>query len=106
MANLKTLIDAGVPIVFGTDSGIPTRFMGYFEHLEMEMMQEAGLTPMQIIVSASKNAAEYLDLNDLGTLSSGHWADFIVLNADPLQDIRNVKKIETVYVGGKVVDNP
>ncbi len=57
MANLKTLSEAGVPIVFGTDSGIPTRFMGYFEHLEMEMMAEAGLTPMQIIVSASKNAA-------------------------------------------------
>lgn len=105
MANLKTLSDAGIPIVFGTDSGIPTRFMGYFEHLEMEMMQESGLTPMQIIVSASKNAADYLDLKDLGTLSSGNSADFIVLNADPLQDIRNVKKIETVYIGGKVVDN-
>src|SRR5690606_10684326 len=61
-ANLKTLSDQGVPIVFGTDSGVPTRFMGYFEHLEMEMMAEAGMTPMQIIVSATKYAAEYLDL--------------------------------------------
>ena len=100
MANLKTLSDAGVPIVFGTDSGVPTRFMGYFEHMEMEMMADAGLTPMQIIVSASKNAAEYMGLNDLGTLSSGNWADFIVLNADPLQDIRNAREISAVYIGG------
>lgn len=104
MANLKTLSDAGIPIVFGTDSGIPTRFMGYFEHLEMEMMQEAGLTPIQIIVSATKNAAEYLDLKDLGTLSPGHWADFIVLDADPLNDIRNVKKIDAVYIGGEKLE--
>ena len=61
-ANLKTLSDAGVPIVFGTDSGVPTRFMGYFEHLEMEMMAEAGMSPMEIIVSATKNVAEQLHL--------------------------------------------
>lgn len=103
MANLKTLCDQGVPIVFGTDSGIPTRFMGYFEHLEMEMMAEAGLTPMQIIVSATKNAAEYMGLKDLGTLSPGHRADFIVLDADPLADIRNVKQISGVFIGGDEV---
>src|SRR5690606_2993320 len=79
MANLKTLSDAGVPIVFGTDSGVPTRFMGYFEHLEMEMMADAGLSPMQIIVSATRNAADYMELKDLGTLASGKWADFLVL---------------------------
>src|SRR5690554_3360093 len=102
-ANLKTLSDQGVPIVFGTDSGVPTRFMGYFEHLEMEMMAEAGMTPMQIIVSATKKAAEYLDLKDLGTLSPGHWADFLVLDADPLEDIRNVRKMAGVYIGGEEV---
>jgi imidazolonepropionase-like amidohydrolase len=107
MANLKTLSDNGVPIVFGTDSGVPTRFIGYFEHIEMKMMQDAGLTPMQIIVSASKNAAEYLGLKDLGTLSPGHWADFIVLNADPLTDITNARKISSVYIGGdEVTPNP
>lgn len=99
-SNLKLLCDQGVPIVFGTDSGIPTRFMGYFEHLEMAMMAEAGLTPMQIIVSASKNAAEYLGLKDLGTLSPRHWADFVVLDADPLENISNVKHISDVYIGG------
>lgn len=55
---------------------------------------------MQIIVSATKNAAQYLDLKDLGTLSLGHWADFIVLEADPLIDIRNVRKIAAVYISG------
>lgn len=104
MANLKTLSDAGVSIVFGTDSGIPTRFMGYFEHLEMEMMAEAGLTPMQIIMSASKTAAEALGLKGVGTLAAGHWADFLVLDADPLADIRNVRKLEGVYIGGEKVE--
>lgn len=103
MANLKTLSDAGIPIVFGTDSGIPTRFMGYFEHREMEMMAGAGLTPMQIIVSATKNAAEYLGLKGVGTLTAGHWADFLVLNADPLMDIRNVRQLDGVYIGGEKV---
>lgn len=106
MANLKTLADAGVPIVFGTDSGVPTRFMGYFEHMEMEMMQDAGLSPMQIIVSATKDAAEYMGLKDLGTLSKGHWADFVILNADPLQNFRNMREIFAVYVGGKEVGEP
>jgi imidazolonepropionase-like amidohydrolase len=103
MANLKVLNDQGIPIVFGTDSGVPTRFIGYFEHLEMAMMADAGLTPMQIIVSATKNPAEYLGLKDLGTLTSGYWADFIVLEADPLVDIRNVKKISKVFISGTEV---
>lgn len=105
MENLKTLSDAGVPIVFGTDSGVPTRFMGYFEHMEMQMMAEAGLTPMQIIVAASRDAARYMGLEDLGTLSQGNWADFIILDANPLVDIRNTRKISAVYVGGGIVVN-
>lgn len=103
MANLKALSDAGVTIVFGTDSGVPTRFMGFFEHMEMEMMQEAGLTPMQIIVSATKNAAEYMGLRNLGTLSPNHYADFVLLDANPQEDIRNARKIVAVYIGGKAV---
>lgn len=104
MANLRTLSAAGVPIVFGTDSGVPTRFMGYFEHMEMQMMAEAGLTPMQIILSATRDAAKYLGLRRLGTLSARNWADFLVLDADPLQDISNVRKIAGVYIGGVPVD--
>ena len=105
MDNLKKLSDSGVPIIFGTDSGVPTRFIGYFEHIEMKMMQDAGLTPMEIIVSASKNAADYLGLKDLGTISSSHWADFLVLDADPLTDITNARKISAVYISGKLVSS-
>lgn len=101
MANLKTLSDTGIPIVFGTDTGIPTRFIGYFEHLEMKMMADAGLTPMQILVSATKNPAVYLGLKDLGTLAPGHRADFLVLDADPLADITNVRKMSGVFIGGE-----
>ena len=104
MANLRALSDAGVPIVFGTDSGVPTRFMGYFEHLEMSMMAEASLTPMQIIVSATKNPAAYLGLRNVGTLYTGNYADFIVLDADPLVDIKNTRKISGVFIGGEKVN--
>lgn len=103
MGNLKVLSDRGAHIVFGTDSGVPTRFMGYFEHIEMAMMAEAGLTPMQIIVSATKNAAEYMGLRDLGTLAPGHFADFIVLDENPLEDIKNMRKIHSVFIGGHEV---
>lgn len=103
-ANLKTLHDNGIPIVFGTDSGIPTRFMGYFEHLEMKMMADAGLTPMQIIVSATKNAAACMGLKDLGVLAPGNHADFLILDADPLQNIENARKINAVFIGGVQIE--
>lgn len=100
MANLKTLSDQGIPIAFGTDSGIPTRFVGYFEHIEMAMMAEAGLSPMQIIKSATKDAAECMGLKQVGTLAPGYFADFVVLTADPLADIKNTRAIESVWIGG------
>ncbi len=104
MANLKKLSDQGIPIIFGTDSSMPARFMGYFEHLEMEMMAEAGLTPNQIIAAATKNAAAYLGLKNVGTLTRGNWADFLVLDGDPLIEIRNVRKLNAVYIGGQKVE--
>lgn len=100
MANLKKLSDGGVPIVMGTDSGVPARFMGYFEHLEMEKMAEAGLTPMQIIQSATETAASCMGLKNVGGLRAGNWADFVVLDADPLMDIKNTRKINGVFVSG------
>ena len=99
--NLKRLADAGVKYGFGTDTGPPARFPGYFEHLEMELMVEAGLTPMQVIQAASRNAAEFLgEARNLGTLEAGHWADLIVLTRDPLADIRNTRSIEQVFIAG------
>lgn len=103
-ANLKKLVDAGVKYGFGTDSGPTGRFQGYFEHLEMELMREAGLTPMQILQSATRNSAEFLGAADLGTLEKGKWADLIVLGRDPLADIKNTRSVEMVMVAGNRVN--
>ncbi len=97
--NLKRLSDAGIPIGFGTDSGPPGRFPGYFEHWELELMVEAGLTPSQAIHDATGGAAEFLRRKDLGTLAAGKWADFLVLAKDPLENIRNTRFLEAVYIG-------
>ena len=101
--NLKILADAGIQIAFGTDSGPPARFQGYFEHLEMELMAEAGLNPMQIIVSATGDAANCMGFKDLGTLEVGKWADFIVLKKNPLDDIKNSRSIESVWIAGNQI---
>ena len=105
MRNLKTLSDAGVKIGFGTDTGPPARFAGYFEHWEAELMVEAGMTPMQVIVSFSKNASEALGIErDFGTLAEGKVADMILLNSNPLGNIRNLRDIDTVFIAGQPVD--
>lgn len=101
--NLKTLVDAGVKCGFGTDTGPPRRFQGYSEHWEMELMAEAGLTPQQIITIATKNSAEFLGAKDLGTLQKGKWADMIVLARNPLDDIKNTRTIEQVWIAGAKV---
>jgi imidazolonepropionase-like amidohydrolase len=102
--NLKTLSTAGVPIAFGTDSGPPARFQGYFEHLELELMVKAGLTPQQALVTATSGAARCLGLHGkVGTLERGAWADFLVLGADPLVDIRNTRALESVWIAGNRV---
>ena len=102
MRNLKTLQDAGIVIAMGTDSGGgPGRFQGYFEHLELEYETRAGLTPMQALISATSGAAQAVNISrEAGTLEKGKWADFVVLNANPLDDIRNTRKIDSVWIGG------
>ncbi len=103
-ANLGRLSEAGVPIAFGTDSGPLGRFQGYFEHMEMELMAEAGLTPEQILRSATGVAADCLGRDDIGTLEAERRADFIILGANPLEDVANMRSIEGVWVRGvKVV---
>ncbi len=101
--NLKKLVDAGIPYGFGTDSGPPGRFPGYFEQWEMELMVDAGLTPMQVITAATGSAARFLQAKDLGTLQAGKWADLIVLDRDPLADIHNTRTIHAVYIAGNAV---
>lgn len=99
--NLETLAEAGVGLAFGTDSGPPARFQGYFEHLEAELMVKAGLSPAQVLRAATAGAAHCLGLaGRAGTLQPGAWADFLVLTASPEDDVRGLRAIESVWVGG------
>ena len=102
--NLKTLADAGVRIGMGTDSGPAGRWQGFFEHLELEMMVESGMTPMQVIVAATGAAAEcHGKAGQLGTIQPGAAADLLVLNANPLDDIRNTRQIRSIWIAGRQV---
>jgi imidazolonepropionase-like amidohydrolase len=106
--NVKLLSDAGVSIAMGTDSGanLVGRWQGYFEHTEMEMMVKAGMTPMQTIVAATGAAARVMKPDArLGTLEPGKWADFLVLSANPLTDIRNLRQIDTIWIAGRRLAN-
>jgi imidazolonepropionase-like amidohydrolase len=103
--NLKKLWDAGVHIAFGSDTGPPARFQGFFEHRELELMVEAGLTPAQALQTATSNTAAALRISgEFGALAKGKRADMILLDADPLADIRNTRKINKVWIGGREVN--
>ena len=97
--NLNKLNAAGVRIALGTDGSV-----AWAHHLEMEDMVASGMTPAQVIVSATRNAAELLKLTDAGTLATGKSADFLVLDANPLDDIKNTRRIADVYLRGSAVD--
>jgi imidazolonepropionase-like amidohydrolase len=101
--NLRRLSESGVRVAFGTDSGPPGRFPGYFAHWELELMVEAGLSPGDALAAATGGAAALLGADDLGTLEAGNWADLVVLTDDPLADIRNTRSIEAVYIAGESV---
>ena len=99
--NLKRLTDAGVKIGFGTDTN---NTVGWGAHQELTDMVAAGLTPTQVLVDATKNAAEIMKLDQLGAIKSGKSADFIVLDANPLDNINNTRKIASVYLRGSKLD--
>lgn len=103
--NMMALHNAGVRVALGTDSGPPARFQGYFEHMEMEMMQNAGMHPGEVLLSATRYAAECMRIDDrVGSLEPGKQADFIVLDANPFSDIHNIREIQAVFIGGREVD--
>jgi imidazolonepropionase-like amidohydrolase len=97
--NLAKLNAAGVRITLGTDGNRP-----WGPHEEMADMVTAGMTPMQVIVASTRNSAEFLRMADAGTLQAGKSADFIVLDANPLDDITNTRRISSVYLRGAAVD--
>ena len=97
--NLAKLNAAGVRITLGTDGNRP-----WGPHEEMEDMVLAGMTPMQVIVAATRNSAGFVRMTDAGTLEAGMSADFIVLDANPLDDITNTRRISSVILRGATVD--
>jgi imidazolonepropionase-like amidohydrolase len=105
--NLKTLYEAGVKIGFGTDSGaIPLRIPGFAEHRELQLMVQSGLSPLQALTCATGRAAELLGLTDRGELRPGKLADFVILTANPLEDISNTEKIDAVWHRGRKTNGP
>ena len=97
--NLAKMSAAGVRIVVGTDGNTP-----YAPHVEMADMVAAGMTPMQVIVAATRNGAQFLKMTDTGTIEANKSADFLVLDANPLDDITNTRRISSVYLRGALVE--
>jgi imidazolonepropionase-like amidohydrolase len=106
--NVKLLSDGGVMVAMGTDTGASIgRWQGFNEHRELELMVKAGLSPMQALMAATSGAARVLKLDQqVGTLQAGRWADFLVLGANPLTDIRNTRQIDSVWIAGRRLDVP
>jgi imidazolonepropionase-like amidohydrolase len=103
---VRMLAAAGVKIGVGTDGGGQTgdQFVGWTMHAELENMVAAGMTPAQVLVAATRNSAEILGLDDLGLVAPARSADFVVLDANPLEDITNTRRIARVFLRGHEVD--
>ena len=102
--SVARLARAGAKLLLGSDTGIQDHPFGFTDHRELEMLVEAGVTPMQAIVAATSRPAEYMGLRDLGALTPGRAASFVVLDANPLDDITNTRRIADVYIDGRRVD--
>jgi imidazolonepropionase-like amidohydrolase len=105
MNNLRRLADAGVEIVMGTDAGNIGTVHGPSIHREMRMMVESGLTPLEVLRSATVGGARTMGLEaQAGEVAAGRLADLVILEADPLADIANLEKVHRTIKGGLVYD--
>src|SRR4051812_19485578 len=101
-ANLRRVRDAGIPIATGTDAGNPLTLHGASIFREMDAMAEAGMTPMEVLVASTRNAARAMGRVDIGTLEPGKLADLVVLDADPLAAVANLRRVRLVARGGEI----
>ena len=104
--SVAKLSAAGARIILGSDTGLEDHPFGFAEQKELQMMAEAGMTPAQVIVAATSRSAAFLGLADRGTIAPGKRADLLVLDANPLDDIRNTRRIAGMYLAGREVDRP
>jgi len=103
LQNLRKVWDAGIPVVMGTDAGNIGTLHGPSVFREMEIMTQAGLTPFQVLRSATSNGAKAMGMERaIGTLAPGKLADLVILDADPLADVMNLSRIHRVIKDGKV----
>ena len=106
VSNTKKLYEAEVPYALGTDNGAPVP-RAFLAHLELKLLvEDVGLTPFQAITLATQSSAEALRIPDLGTIEPSKIASFIVLDANPLEDITNTQRISGVYLRGREIDRP
>jgi imidazolonepropionase-like amidohydrolase len=102
--SVAKLAAAGARIILGSDTGLEDHPFGFAEQKELQMMAEAGMTPGEVIVAATSRAAAFLGLEDRGVIAPDRRADLLVLDANPLDDIRNTRRIAALYIAGKEVD--
>ena len=101
-ANLRRVFKAGIPVALGTDAGNPLTLHGASVFMELEAMQASGLAPRDVLVAATRNAARASGLDSTGTVTAGGVADLLVLDADPLTDVRNIRQIALVVRRGEI----
>ena len=102
--SLVKLDAAGANIVLGADTGVEDHLFGMAEHLELQAMVDAGMSTAHVLIAATSRAAEYLNLADRGSLVPGKRADLLVLDANPLDDIVNIRRISRTFINGVEID--